>query len=92
MHFCALGSFRSVDIKGEVGDRRWGVYGQYVQQSNDKALVFSHQENHCWGLERVNAKNKMWDDSPDAWSVKKMEQTNTDSDIQQSATLTGGDC
>lgn len=52
-----------------------------------KPLVFSHQEHHWWGLQRINTKNKMWSNSLDGWW--KIEQMNTDSDIQQSVTMTG---
>lgn len=56
---------------------------------NCEPLVFSHQEHHRWDLDRINAKNKMWSNSPGGRSVWKIEQMNTDSDIQKSATLTG---
>lgn len=38
-------------------------------QMNREPLVFSHQEHYGWDLERRNAKNKMWSNSPDGWSV-----------------------
>lgn len=38
-------------------------------QMNHEPLVFSHQEHYGWDLERRNAKNKMWSNSPDGWSV-----------------------
>lgn len=40
-----------------------------MRQMNHEPLIFSHQEHYGWDLERRNAKNKMWSNSPDGWSV-----------------------
>lgn len=56
-------------------------------QMNREPLVFSHQEHYGWDLERRNAKNKMWSNSPDGWSVWKIEQmTFSECDFNRIAT------
>lgn len=52
----------------------WGIHGGWsrvgvCREMNREPLVFSHQEHHRWGLGRINAKNKMWSNSPGGCSV-----------------------
>lgn len=89
VYLCQSEDFRSADIKrrgrGEV------VGGLRSMCVTDEPWTFGILTSRTLlvGPGEMNAKNKMWSSSPDGWSVKKIEQTNTDSDIQESVTLTG---
>lgn len=58
-----------------------------MRQMNCEPLVFSHQEHYGWDREGRNAKNKMWSNSPDGWSVWKIERmTFSECDLDRIAT------
>lgn len=58
-----------------------------MRQMNCEPLVFSHQEHYGWDREGRNAKNKMWSNSPDGWSVRKIERmTFSECDLDRIAT------